>query len=177
MANEAAIEEIQRTRLNRAVRCLAFGMAVGLAVLFGCQGIGLESRDQALSLGGASLISSLIRDAGASTPELLRRAGFVTPNDADVPPWFAEELFDPVSVDEMIAVEDWSLVRCAWKGSGGPSRSSLEEQLSACGWVAVSGADAPQRTFTKPKGRCRWVVIAYVETEGELSVVMHIQHD
>lgn len=177
MGKDADAEKTQRIRLNRAIRLLALAMAAGLIVLFGCQSSGQGMKGQPLSSGRASLIFSLAQDTEASTSELLHRAGFVTSGDADVPSWFAEELFDPATADGLIAVEDWSLVRCAWRGSPGLARASLEDCLSTRGWAAVSSLDAPQRTFMKPKGRCRWVVVAYAETGGELSAVMHIQHD
>lgn len=97
--------------------------------------------------------------------------------DSDsLPEWIAEEVIGAYGYQCVIADSNKALLCVLEECSYKEATKRIGEDLSAHGWVQVTGTEDGICSFIKEKGECRWLMMEGIEAEGCAGIVLHIQH-
>ena len=91
---------------------------------------------------------------------------------AVAPPWFVEEVFDPMGASESYGEPDSSVRAFVYGADVATTQERVTGDLAARGWRAVPSGLAGSLTLVKDEGTCRWALVSWVEQERGACVVV-----
>lgn len=163
----------RRGRLRPMARLLAAMAAALLGLLALSAAQMLEQPQAADGTSGASIIEAGEAVlAGAGPEEALASQGLAPAAEADVPPWFAEEVMDAEACVGAFANDDWSVVGIMQDGAPEPAFDKVVEGLEARGWTLHESGIENAATLTKEEGEARWMMLQCTAVGDSTSVVL-----
>ncbi|MCI8469589.1 MAG: hypothetical protein HFJ75_08945 [Eggerthellaceae bacterium] len=158
---------VQGRRAVRAAVAVCVALAA-VAVAAGASGGGEESRGApAVGSGPAALARAAL---GGEEEWARALPGYAV--GAVAPPWFVEEVFDPVGAAESYGEPDSSVRAFVYGADVAATQERVAGDLAVRGWRAVPSGLAGSLTLVKDEGTCRWALVSWIEQEHGACVVV-----